>query len=128
MKFAHIRSVAAVFLLSLLTACGGADYDTGTPTALSAAQVRVGIAAPLAASPQALTPGGLDPAQAGLDAGPVGLEAASLRDEIAESGGKNPVPDCEPENCQGLRIIDGNAEAYRFDAVRRSAAEAGSTS
>lgn len=35
-----------------------------------------------------------------------------------------PVPDCAPENCQGLRIIDGNAEAYRLDAMRRAAAEA----
>jgi hypothetical protein len=35
-----------------------------------------------------------------------------------------PTPDCAPENCQGLRIIDGNAEAYRIDAQRRAAAEA----
>jgi hypothetical protein len=30
-----------------------------------------------------------------------------------------PRPDCEPQNCQGLRIIDGNAEAYRVDALRK---------
>lgn len=35
-----------------------------------------------------------------------------------------PTPDCAPENCKGLRIIDGNAEAYRVDAQRRAAAEA----
>jgi hypothetical protein len=44
--------------------------------------------------------------------------------QAAQSGGQNPVPDCAAEHCQGLRIIDGNAEACRFDAMRRSAAEA----
>jgi hypothetical protein len=37
---------------------------------------------------------------------------------------QNPTPDCAPEQCQGLRIIDGNAEAFRVDAQRRAAAEA----
>jgi len=31
-----------------------------------------------------------------------------------------PKADCEPQNCQGLRIIDGNAEAYRLDALRKN--------
>jgi hypothetical protein len=31
-----------------------------------------------------------------------------------------PVPDCQPENCAGLRIIDGNAEAFHVDAMRRA--------
>lgn len=35
-----------------------------------------------------------------------------------------PTPDCAPQQCQGLRIIDGNAEAFRVDAQRRAAAEA----
>jgi hypothetical protein len=34
--------------------------------------------------------------------------------------GQTPAPDCAAENCQGLRIIDGNAEAYRIDAMRRA--------
>lgn len=37
------------------------------------------------------------------------------------SSGKNPAPDCAPEGCRGLRIIDGNAEAFRIDAMRRAA-------
>lgn len=36
----------------------------------------------------------------------------------------NPAPDCAPEGCNSLRIIDGNAEAYRIDAMRRAAVEA----
>jgi hypothetical protein len=34
--------------------------------------------------------------------------------------GQTPAPDCAAENCQGLRIIDGNAEAWRLDAMRRA--------
>jgi hypothetical protein len=31
-----------------------------------------------------------------------------------------PLPDCAPEGCKGLRIIDGNAEAFRYEAMRRA--------
>jgi hypothetical protein len=34
-----------------------------------------------------------------------------------------PAPDCAADGCQGLRIIDANAEAYRYDAMRRAAAD-----
>ena len=37
------------------------------------------------------------------------------------AAGKSPVPDCAPEGCTRLRIIDGNAEAWRIDAMRRAA-------
>jgi hypothetical protein len=36
----------------------------------------------------------------------------------------SPAPDCAAEGCNGLRIIDANAEAYRYEAMRRSAADA----
>jgi hypothetical protein len=32
-----------------------------------------------------------------------------------------PAPDCAADNCTSLRIIDANAEAYRYDAQRRAA-------
>jgi hypothetical protein len=35
-----------------------------------------------------------------------------------------PQPDCAPEGCKGLRIIDGNAEAYRLAAMERAKLEA----
>jgi hypothetical protein len=35
-----------------------------------------------------------------------------------------PAPDCAPEGCKGLRIIDGNAEAWRADAAKRDMREA----
>lgn len=101
MKLFAIRSAAAAALLSLLTACGGSDFEASTPVA------------------DAATP-----------AGPV-IDSPSASDALAAvepppSNGQNPTPDCQPENCQGLRIIDGNAEAYRHDAMARSAADAGS--
>jgi len=39
--------------------------------------------------------------------------------------GQTPAPDCAADNCAGLRIIDGNAEAFRIDAMRRAAQESG---
>ena len=35
-----------------------------------------------------------------------------------------PAPDCGADGCKGLRVIDANAEAYRYDAMRRAAASA----
>lgn len=32
-----------------------------------------------------------------------------------------PTADCAPQACQGLRIIDGNAETFRADNARREA-------
>ena len=37
--------------------------------------------------------------------------------------GQTPVPDCAADGCAGLRIIDGNAEAFRIDAMRRATQE-----
>jgi hypothetical protein len=34
-----------------------------------------------------------------------------------------PAPDCAADGCKSLRVIDANAEAYRYDAMRRAAAE-----
>ncbi|HBZ06867.1 MAG TPA: hypothetical protein DEP03_10990 [Massilia sp.] len=41
------------------------------------------------------------------------------------SVGQTPAPDCAAEGCAGLRIIDGNAEAFRIDAMRGAAQEGG---
>jgi hypothetical protein len=34
-----------------------------------------------------------------------------------------PTADCAADGCRSLRIIDANAEAYRYDAMRRAAAD-----
>jgi hypothetical protein len=33
------------------------------------------------------------------------------------------APDCAADGCKGLRIIDANAEAFRYEAMRRAAAD-----
>lgn len=40
---------------------------------------------------------------------------------LAASASRTPVADCEPQACQGLRIIDSNAESFRADGARRDA-------
>ena len=65
--------------------------------------------------------GGSSPA---IDSAPVQTAAVVRVVDLSvdpASAGKNPTPDCAPEGCKGLRIIDGNAEAYRIDAMRRAA-------
>ena len=43
---------------------------------------------------------------------------------IQTSNANPPAPDCADQGCKGLRIIDANAEAYRYEAMRRAAADA----
>ena len=87
-----LRSILAVILTAVLTACGGdfpADATSDT-TALLGNVLPATEAVKVAAGPMPVASG-------------------------------QPVPDCQPEHCAGLRIIDGNAEAFRFDAMRRAA-------
>ena len=50
---------------------------------------------------------------------------ASRLDQLAatvySSEGGTPAPDCAPEGCSKLRIIDGNAEQFRAAAQTRAA-------
>ena len=96
------RTIAAIALTTLLTACGAGQQETQMSKTLgSAVQSDLGAAA-VAAAPAAVSTG---PAVA------------------AATGANHPTPDCAAEGCGSLRIIDGNAEAYRIDAMRRAAAE-----
>ena len=63
--------------------------------------------------------------QAGASAASASAPAAASTGPAvaAVAGPNNPVPDCAAEGCGQLRIIDGNAEAYRIDAMRRAAAD-----
>ena len=98
------RTIAAIALTTLLTACGAGQQETQTSMTLgSAVQSDLGVAAGAAAA-----------APAAVSTGPAVAAAA---------GPNNPTPDCAAEGCGSLRIIDGNAEAYRIDAMRRAAAE-----
>jgi hypothetical protein len=94
----HIRSLLAIAVTTLLAACGGTDVQSNTPTQ-TAALVQSSAA----------------------QAAPLGTSSAAAQ---AAAAAPAPQPDCAPEGCKGLRIIDGNAEAYRVEAMRRTAGEA----
>jgi hypothetical protein len=49
--------------------------------------------------------------------------AASVATVATVATSTMPAPDCAADGCKGLRIIDANAEAYRYEAMRRAAAE-----
>jgi hypothetical protein len=82
MKLHAIRTVSALGLAIVLTACGGGQADPTITTA-----------------------------------------AATLSTSATQASATMPAPDCAADGCQGLRVIDANAEAYRYDAMRRAAAE-----
>jgi hypothetical protein len=53
------------------------------------------------------------------------VQTAAMTGTAADVASANsPAPDCAAEGCKGLRIIDANAEAFRYEAMRRAAAEA----
>jgi hypothetical protein len=56
----------------------------------------------------------------GPDTTPATTAAVKMSVSPQVAASEQPVPDCQPENCAGLRIIDGNAEAFRVDAMRRA--------
>lgn len=103
-----LSTVSALLLTALLTACGG-QQDLQAPN-LAAATTS---ASAIEASPSAAGTGATA-APAEAVSAPVALLAAA----------NMPQPDCAPEGCNSLRIIDGNAEAWRIDAARRAALEA----
>ena len=48
---------------------------------------------------------------------------ASASGVSAQAATSMPAPDCAADGCKSPRIIDANAEAYRYDAMRRAAAD-----
>jgi ABC-type glycerol-3-phosphate transport system substrate-binding protein len=49
--------------------------------------------------------------------------SSSSAQVTAQVSAAMPAPDCAADGCKSLRVIDANAEAYRYDAMRRAAAE-----
>lgn len=86
MKLHVFRSVSALAVAVILSACGGGQADQPTQTAAAV-----------------------------LVSGQSGTAA-----QVAAA---MPAPDCAADGCKSLRIIDANAEAYRYDAMRRAAAD-----
>ena len=110
MTTSSFRILTVLALTAILTACGAGQQDTLAPN-LSASTVES------AALPAA---GSAGSAVAAIAAGAASAAPATV---FAAAGPNMPAPDCAPEGCASLRIIDGNAEAYRIDAMRRAAAD-----
>jgi hypothetical protein len=51
-------------------------------------------------------------------------QTAAMIGTAAQVSANSPAPDCAADGCKGLRVIDANAEAYRYEAMRRAAADA----
>jgi len=96
MNTQHIRTIlAASFFATVLSACGGTAVDTASAP-LQTAALSTTVAAP---------------------AVDLSVDPAAV--------GQTPAADCAADNCAGPRIIDGNAEAFRIDAMRRAAQDNG---
>jgi hypothetical protein len=103
MQFSTLRSVASFGIAALLAACGGPQPDQSSQTAAS---VQTGVATTSAA---------VDGTSASIGNG-VGNGAGN------GAGSGVPLPDCAADGCNSPRIIDANAEAYRYAAMQRAAA------
>jgi hypothetical protein len=53
----------------------------------------------------------------GSQLGQADQTAATVQINVATA--TMPAPDCAADGCKGLRIIDANAEAYRYAAMQR---------
>lgn len=99
MKFFSLRAIAALATAALLTACGAGQQESQAIQSQTAA-VSASSSTAVAAVPST---------------------GAPVAPRVAAN---MPAPDCAAEGCSSLRIIDGNAEAFRLDIQRRDALQA----
>jgi hypothetical protein len=100
MKRFHLSHFLGLGFAVFLTACGGDNVQIDTPKTAAMTQANVAAGGSANASPTS----GAYPA--------AGIQVASAN---------MPQPDCAPDGCKGLRIIDANAEAFRYQAMQRAA-------
>ncbi|SFD06872.1 hypothetical protein [Massilia yuzhufengensis] len=102
MNFSSLHTITIITISALLAACGAGSQDVQGPMRL---ELTVHVSVAVAAA-------GTNSSAASLATSPA---------FAAAPGRNNPAPDCAADGCAGLRIIDGNAEAFRVDAMRRAA-------
>jgi hypothetical protein len=117
MKLLSIRPLLALSVATLLTACGGNIEQAAQVQTAAAVQASLGTSLAVAAAPAASADAG------DASAGSVAVASAPAANPAVAAQG--PQPDCAPQACRGLRIIDGNAEDYRLKALRLAAADNG---
>jgi hypothetical protein len=91
MKLHSISILASLSLAALLGACGGDNVQITMPGASTAA------------------------------ADPAPQPAAPIHMATQVASASMPQPDCAADGCKGLRIIDGNAETFRYQAMQQAA-------
>jgi hypothetical protein len=119
MKILTLPTLSALALAALLAACGGPQDELATQTAASiqtgSATTSVpvsGVGAGAGATTTGST-GGMGSVGADVT-GPAAVPTASA---------SMPQPDCVADGCSGPRIIDANAEAWRYAAMQRNAGD-----
>jgi hypothetical protein len=119
MKILTLPTLSALALAALLAACGGPQDELATQTAASiqtgsaTTSVPVSAAGAGAGATTTGSTGGMGSVGADVT-GPAAVPTASA---------SMPQPDCAAEGCSGPRIIDANAEAWRYAAMQRNAGD-----
>jgi hypothetical protein len=127
MKLFSIRPLLAISVATLLTACGGnieqaAQIQAAAGQTAAVVQTSLNATQAMAATQNAAPANGSD---AGSSDAAASVAVANAAVTNAALAAQAPQPDCAPEGCRGLRIIDANAEEYRLKAQRLAAAEMG---
>lgn len=114
MKFLTLRTLSALSLAALLAACGGPQDELPTQTAAS---IQTGSATTSVHVSAAAGTGSTGAATTGATGSAAGSSA------VPTASATMPQPDCAADGCNGPRIIDANAEAWRYAAMQRAAAD-----
>lgn len=115
MKFLTLRTLSAFALAAVLAACGGPQDELATQNATSLQTGSATISVPVTATG---TSTGTTAAGSGSTVTP-GVASIALPAATATM----PQPDCAADGCNSPRIIDANAEAWRYAAMQRAAAD-----
>jgi len=107
MKYLTFRTLSALTLAALLAACGGPQDELAMQNAASIQTGSATTSVPVSA------------AAAGTAAANTGSTAIA----VPTASATMPQPDCAAEGCNSPRIIDANAEAWRYAAMQRAAAD-----
>ena len=115
MKLLTLRTLFALSLAALLAACGGPQDELPTQTAAS---IQTGSATTSVNVSAATSTGSTGAATTGATGSAAGSSA------VPTASATMPQPDCAADGCNGPRVIDANAEAWRYAAMQRAASEA----
>jgi len=107
-----ILRTAALSLAALLAACGGPVTDDTSPAGVA---VQTGVPTTTVTATTGVT---------SVSAAATASTAAATV-TVTTVAANSPAPDCAADGCSSPRIIDANAEAWRYDAMRRAALDGG---